>query len=95
MLVSPYSWLAEYTEPSRWLGGKSAGGPSSSDAVAALLQPDFVRRPSPRHRRLVGSDCGRVAAQELLERSQFPFLIREHARKYAWAVSECSVWRRR
>jgi hypothetical protein len=31
----------------------------------------------------------------LEERVQMPFLIREHERKFAWAVSECTVWRRK
>ena len=46
VLVSPYSWLQEYTEKKRWLGGK-ANEPtckyvSSWDAVQTLLMPDFV-----------------------------------------------------
>ncbi|MEZ5405689.1 MAG: putative 4-mercaptohistidine N1-methyltransferase [Verrucomicrobiia bacterium] len=32
---------------------------------------------------------------ELLERSDMPFLIREHARKYQWSVAQATVWQKR
>lgn len=32
---------------------------------------------------------------ELLRTRDLPFLIREHARKFQWSVSQASVWRRR
>eukprot|EP01052_Picozoa_sp_SAG31_P010438 SAG31_NODE_572_length_13974_cov_28.935640_8_plen_205_part_00 len=72
VLVSPYSWLEEYTAKDRWLGG-TLGEPDSAAAVANFLRPHF----------------------ELLYEEQMPFLIREHVRKFAWAVSSCSVWRRK
>eukprot|EP01043_Picozoa_sp_COSAG02_P063591 COSAG02_NODE_9056_length_2346_cov_6.077437_1_plen_371_part_00 len=77
VLVSPYSWLPEYTPRSEWLGGTvddATGNPwKSSEAVEAVLRGGF----------------------QLEERRQMPFLIREHERKFAWAVSECTVWRRK
>jgi len=45
VLVSPYSWLEEYTTKSRWLGGYAdeSGAPQkSSDAVSALLGGSFT-----------------------------------------------------
>jgi hypothetical protein len=38
--VSPYSWLEEYTEKSKWLGGVAGGGQSFAK-VEELLQEDF------------------------------------------------------
>ena len=32
---------------------------------------------------------------ELLKRDQLPFLIREHARKFQWNVSEVTLWKRK
>lgn len=75
-LVSPYSWLEEYTPRDKWLGATydAQGRPRDSfAAVRELLEPRF----------------------ELLERQDFPFLIREHQRKYQWGVSDGSFWRRK
>jgi len=42
-LVSPYSWLAEFTPRGAWLGGFEAGGRATrgSDALRAILAPAF------------------------------------------------------
>ncbi|DBB17215.1 hypothetical protein WJX82_004680 [Trebouxia sp. C0006] len=32
---------------------------------------------------------------DLIEQEDLPYLIRQHARKYEWGVSCCTVWRRR
>ena len=76
MLVSPYSWLEEYTPVSQWVGGTIApeGQPEDSfSQVQQILSPYF----------------------ELVHREDMPFLIREHARKYQWGVSDCLVWKKR
>lgn len=44
VLVSPFSWLEEYTAPEKWFGGKldAAGQPiDSHGAVAKVLDPHF------------------------------------------------------
>eukprot|EP00927_Polykrikos_kofoidii_P074353 TRINITY_DN70335_c0_g1_i1.p1 TRINITY_DN70335_c0_g1~~TRINITY_DN70335_c0_g1_i1.p1 ORF type:complete len:306 (-),score=52.27 TRINITY_DN70335_c0_g1_i1:64-981(-) len=76
VLVSPYSWLAEYTPEEKWIGGREGadGNPiDSHTAVTSLLEPSF----------------------DLVERSDEAFLLREHARKFQWGISDCTVWRRR
>lgn len=76
LLVSPFSWLEEYTPKERWLGGKldAHGKPIDSHiAVSATLGDTF----------------------DLVARSNEAFLLREHARKFQWGVSDCTVWRRR
>jgi SAM-dependent methyltransferase len=74
VLVSPYSWLDEYTKREEWIGGVTdeAGNlVDSYSAVKSILEKDF----------------------ELLHKSDMPFLIREHARKYQWGYSDATVWR--
>jgi hypothetical protein len=34
-------------------------------------------------------------AFELARVAELPFLIREHARKFQWGVSQCSLWIRK
>ncbi|KAJ0401255.1 hypothetical protein P43SY_010979 [Pythium insidiosum] len=75
-LISPYSWLEEYTVKEKWIGGvvDENGQPVQSfDVVAKLLEPHF----------------------ELVKREDYPFMIREHARKYQWGVSDGTFWRRK
>ena len=73
-VISPYSWLEEYTPQSKWLGGTVRGGEAVSSAAA------FVQ--------LMGG-----MGFELVEESDVPFLIREHARKFQWGCSHATVWR--
>lgn len=40
LLATPFSWLAEFTPPSNWLGGK-AGFPPSREALVSVLSPHF------------------------------------------------------
>ncbi len=75
VLVSPYSWLPEHTDSSKWLGGQMKNGEKqeSSKVIGKILQDDF----------------------ELLEEGEMPLLIREHARKYQYIVSNLMVWQRK
>jgi putative 4-mercaptohistidine N1-methyltranferase len=79
LVTSPYTWMEEFTPKSAWLGGV---------------------------REVEGGEVGRGSTLEGLKRSlegefelagvrNFPFLIREHARKYQWSVAEGSLWIRR
>ena len=75
-LVSPYSWLEEYTAKDNWIGGvrDSEGKPVDSfSMIKTLLSKDF----------------------ELVERQDYPFMIREHERKYQWGVSDGTYWKRK
>ena len=76
-LISPYSWLEEYTPNEEWIGGNldplSGEIRDSFTGISTLLQPDF----------------------ELIHRDDFPFLIREHQRKFQLGVSDGTFWRRR
>ncbi|OQR95049.1 hypothetical protein ACHHYP_00474 [Achlya hypogyna] len=71
-LVSPYSWLEEYTPKEHWIGATPETGDSFAE-LERILSPSF----------------------ELIERTQYPFLIREHDRKFQWGVSDGTFWRRK
>ena len=63
---------------------------------AAERRADTADGPLQPARESGGAVPRRQALPELSEeRVQMPFLIREHERKFAWAVSECTVWRRK
>ncbi|KAE9049216.1 hypothetical protein PR001_g3508 [Phytophthora rubi] len=75
-LVSPYSWLEEYTAKDKWIGGVHDGEGKPVDSfsvVEKLLSVDF----------------------ELVERQDYPFMIREHERKFQWGVSDGTFWQRK
>jgi SAM-dependent methyltransferase len=98
VLVSPYSWLEEYTGKDEWLFT-----PPSGDAG--------VRLPSTRSNNsfstlssYIGSQCNtRVAGLsgtqhyglQLVKRDDVPFMIREHARKFQFGISDLTVWQNR
>ncbi len=73
-LISPYSWLEEYTPKENWIGGTVSSGVAidSFAEIKRILSPHF----------------------DLLQQTQYPFLIREHDRKFQWGVSDGSFWRR-
>jgi putative 4-mercaptohistidine N1-methyltranferase len=76
ILVSPYSWLEEYTAKEEWLGGyynEDGTAADSIEAVTDLMSEHF----------------------ELVSRKDMPFMIREHARKYQWGISDATVWKRK
>lgn len=66
VLMTPCTWLAEFTPPQNWPEG------STMEWLKRLLEPDF----------------------ELLKQADEPFLIRETARKFQWALAMGSLWRR-
>lgn len=76
VVISPYSWLPEWTPQNKWLGGLVRGGDSVHSAPAFIELMEGL-------------------GLELVEQSDVPFLIREHARKFQWGCSHATVWRRR
>lgn len=40
VLNSPFTWMAEHTDPGEWIGGR-ADGPDSAEELKRLLEPDF------------------------------------------------------
>jgi len=77
VFISPYSWLEQYTPRDCWLGGRS-DDPSAAKGDGGSSD-GLVRR-------MASLGFKRV------HRSDEPFLIREHARKFQWGCSELAVF---
>jgi putative 4-mercaptohistidine N1-methyltranferase len=73
LLVSPYSWLDEYTPVKDWLGAKD--GQHSYDAIKAYVKKNKLP--------LVQT-----------HQEDISFLIREHARKFQYGVSDAVVFKK-
>ena len=82
-LVSPYSWLEEYTAREHWLVAIDAPSAHSSEVLDSKLT-----------RAAVSAALQQPQGFSLEGEQQMPFLIREHERKYQWGVSECLIFRR-
>lgn len=78
VLVSPYSWLEEYTDRSEWFGARYSDKGVAIDSYDELAE--FI------------SSNGIPLAP--VSREDIPFLIREHERKYQYGVSDCNIWKR-
>jgi hypothetical protein len=76
VLVSPYSWLEEYTPQSEWFGGSYTESKEPVDSYDALR--DFI--------------ASNNIPLNAVSRNDIPFLIREHERKYQYGVSDCNIW---
>lgn len=75
VIMSPYTWLEQFTPVDAWLGGyEQEGTPlSSKDGIRVALGEAF----------------------ELVKEEDMPLLIREHARKYQYIVTQVTVWKRK
>mmetsp|Transcript_148704 Transcript_148704/g.386633 ORF Transcript_148704/g.386633 Transcript_148704/m.386633 type:complete len:917 (+) Transcript_148704:94-2844(+) len=77
VLVTPFSWLEQFTHRSKWLGG-------FSDPVTG----EKLRSKDALLREMEARGFAKVHEE------QVPLIIREHARKYQYIVSEATAWRR-
>lgn len=75
IIISPYTWLEDFTPKENWLGGFVSDGRhiTTLETLRKKLSPDFEE----------------TGIKDL------PFLIREHARKFQWSISQASMWTRR
>eukprot|EP01098_Paradermamoeba_levis_P005138 TRINITY_DN2182_c0_g1_i1.p1 TRINITY_DN2182_c0_g1~~TRINITY_DN2182_c0_g1_i1.p1 ORF type:complete len:290 (-),score=100.37 TRINITY_DN2182_c0_g1_i1:114-938(-) len=84
VIVSPYTWLEQFTPKEKWLGGykrtvKKDNGEEVEEEVSGfqslkeILQPTF----------------------EFLDSKDMPFLIYETCRKFQFTVSHCTMWKRK
>mmetsp|Transcript_1798 Transcript_1798/g.2737 ORF Transcript_1798/g.2737 Transcript_1798/m.2737 type:complete len:900 (-) Transcript_1798:1715-4414(-) len=78
LMVSPYSWLEEFTHQSQWLGGYP-------DPVTnkPFWSADHIEH-------IMTEDLG----YSLIHEEEVPCLIREHQRKYQYIVSHATAWQR-
>jgi hypothetical protein len=75
VVMSPYTWMEQFTPIDAWLGGYERDGSalSSKEGIRAALGEAF----------------------ELVTEENMPLLIREHARKYQYIVTNMTVWKRK
>lgn len=77
VMVTPFSWLAEFTPRGKWLGGFSDpvdGTPiRSKDTLKSIMESNGFTK---------------------IHEEEMPLVIREHARKYQYIVSEATGWKK-
>lgn len=76
VLVSPYSWLEEYTKSDEWFGAQINSDGQALDSFGTLRK--YI------------SD--KKLPLNLVGQEDIPFLIREHERKFQYGVSDVTIW---
>jgi 5-histidylcysteine sulfoxide synthase/putative 4-mercaptohistidine N1-methyltranferase len=77
VMVTPFSWLTEFTPRGKWLGG--------------FLDPvtnEEIRSKDVLQSIMEGNGFSKIHEE------QMPLVIREHARKYQYIVSEATAWKK-
>jgi putative 4-mercaptohistidine N1-methyltranferase len=82
VLVSPYSWLEEYTPVEEWIGGTTDASGSVLDSFSELQKVMDQ----------ISAESGGAYMMKLVHDENTPFLIREHERKFQYGVSHCTIW---
>jgi len=85
VLISPYSWLEEYTEREKWIGWNYDGADAAKDAAGGVPQLDSFAEVK---------EVLEAAGFSLTKKTNIPFVMREHRRKYQLGISECTAWRK-
>ena len=112
VLISPYSWLDEYTPPDEWLFKPNTGttdtgttGTGTTEKSKTYSDNSFIQLSN-----YIKEHCHTTTitinninntktitkyALELFHRDidGVPFLIREHARKYQFGLSDCTIFK--
>lgn len=90
VLVSPYSWLEEYTPVDEWIGGTTDAATGTVLDSASELQKvmDNISTAS------TTSDSNKSFQMKLVYEENTPFLIREHERKFQYGVSHTTIWQK-
>ena len=96
VLVSPYSWLTEYTDIEEWVGGTAGGGSSSSSSTSSSGSSSFNGTGTTNDSasvllRYMDEKCG----LRLVHEEEMPFWIREHERKFQYGVSHATVFQKK
>jgi len=77
VMVTPFSWLTEFTPRHKWLGGfldpVTNEEIRSKDELQAIMESNGFSK---------------------IHEEQMPLVIREHARKYQYIVSEATGWKK-
>lgn len=93
VLVSPYSWLEEYTAREEWLMDPSRVDVSPSTSCNNSFNGLSAHIAAHCNTRSGGADNGGAHyGLRLVRREDVPFMIREHARKFQFGISDCTIW---
>jgi putative 4-mercaptohistidine N1-methyltranferase len=85
VLVSPYSWLEEYTAVEEWIGG------TTDDASGNVLDSASELN---RVMGAISAESNNTFQMTLVHEENTPFLIREHERKFQYGVSHTTIWKK-
>mmetsp|Transcript_14630 Transcript_14630/g.40649 ORF Transcript_14630/g.40649 Transcript_14630/m.40649 type:complete len:969 (+) Transcript_14630:158-3064(+) len=77
VMVTPFSWLTEFTPRSKWLGGFL--DPVTNEEIRSKDELQAI---------MEGNGFTKIHEEEM------PLVIREHARKYQYIVSEATAWKK-
>jgi SAM-dependent methyltransferase len=98
ILLSPYSWLQDYTPKDKWLGGKYVNGERvfTIHTIEEVLSPWF----EPYYVENEGSGYddplyGYMAKGQKRNTITIPFCLRTTRRRFEYTYSEMSVWIRK
>ncbi|ORY04178.1 hypothetical protein K493DRAFT_311473 [Basidiobolus meristosporus CBS 931.73] len=101
VLLSPYTWLPEYTPVEHWVGGKTVNGQAvmTKNGLKDILSQYFeLVELSPvdsSFEDLNTSTCLESRETNTITSFHVPFVIRETHRKYQHSFSECTIWRKK
>ena len=104
VMVTPFSWLLEFTPKSKWLGGFN--DPVSKEPIYSKDVLSVSARLTKCVQLTITFDLfanPQQCPQEMMEdrgfekihEEQMPLVIREHQRKYQYIVSEATGWRKK
>ena len=85
VLLSPYTWLEDYTPKENWLGGYI----KDNKEVKTLLDDLYTQNFADTLKENLLVDF------ELLETIDVPFVIKETSRKYQHTISQMSIWKKK
>lgn len=77
VMVTPFSWLTEFTPRGKWLGGFL--DPVTNEEIRSKDELQDI---------MEGNGFTKIHEE------QMPLVIREHARKYQYIVSEATAWKK-
>jgi len=98
ILLSPYTWLQDYTPKDKWLGGKYVNGErvftihSLEEALAPWFEPYQVTNEGSGYDDPLYGYFEKGTSRNTIT---IPFCLRETRRRFQFTYSEMSVWKRK
>jgi hypothetical protein len=92
LILTPYTWLEEFTPRKNWLGGYYDNKKSTTTEEEDKTTEDTAGV------KIWSKDTLRTTMEKLgfiqIHCSEMPFVIREHQRKYQYCISEATGWKK-